>query len=202
MNLSLSKSLILVFLTFFTCWNVVAQASFFGLKGGYNISSLSSSGQSKIKLEDRNAFNVAGVISFREWQSKWGFSLEPGYTLKGTLTNADTLDYRFHYLTLPLLVDCYPIKRLKISAGPEISYLVSTKNKVNDTIKVNLLNTYGNRLEFSATIGAAYELDYFVDIGIRYNASLTKISDFDPELGMKNLRNQYFQVYLLFKIAN
>lgn len=165
---------------------------------------MSYSGESDITINDRTGFNIATVISFREWESKIGFSFEPGYTLKGITTNTDSIDYKFHYLTIPFLIDFYPIQKLKISAGPEIGLLAGAKKySINDSTRVSPLNTsYNNRFELSGTISASYSLDYFIDLGVRYNVGFTEISGYDPRLERRNIKNKYFQVFVLFKIAN
>lgn len=199
----LSKSLFL-FLIFLLLINTrgISQESFFGVKAGYNISSLISSNNPAIELNNRNAFNASFVISLRSMQSKWGFSLEPGYILKGASSAIDSIEYRFSYISMPILLEYNLLDKLKISAGPEVSYLISSKNKGTGANNKDIGNIYRDGLELSATIGAAYSLDYFIDIGVRYNLGLTSITDFDPQLGANDLRNQYFQLFILLKIAN
>lgn len=180
-----------------------SQNSYFGIKGGFNWSSLKSEETAaSIDLSIRRAYAVGIVLSQKFHKLPLGVSIEPGYTLKGTKVDVDTLDYKFHYLSLPVLIDIYPIEKLKISFGPEISYLANAKNRVNDSTKVSLLGTYDNRWELSGTVGISYSIAFFADLGLRYNTSFTKISAYDPTLEHRNLFNQYFQVFMVFKVAN
>lgn len=180
-----------------------SQDFYLGLRGGYNRATLSADASpSLIKLQDRNAWNLAFTYNFKAEKIPVGFSFETGYVQKGAKTNVDSLDYQFHFLAMPILLDIYPIKRLRISVGPEVSYLMAAKNRANDSTKVNLLNTYDNRVEFSGSIGASFSLSFFADLGVRYNQSFTPIAKQDPVLDRRNLFNQYFQIFLLLKIAN
>lgn len=176
------------------------QDGYFGIKGGFNISSLNSSNESAIDISSRNAYNVSMVFS--QFYNRIGGSLELGYTLKGADIGHDTLDYKLHYFSVPVLLDFYPIKQIKISAGPEISYLVSARNHSNDSTSQNLLNTYDNRFEVAGLVGASISLTYFMDFGVRYSQSFTKVSKYDALLDRKNLYNSYLQFYILLKIAN
>ncbi len=186
-----------------------AQESYGGLRVGYNLSELKSDNSSRADLETLRAFSVAVVYAYEPgYNSVIGFSLEPGYTLKGTNTNIDTLSYRFNYLSLPILLDYYPFDKLKISLGPEVSYLLKAKNIDKpmpvDTIKVSkdISDVYNKRLELGGTVGVNYSLSYFLDVGIRFSTSFTKISKEDAILNRRKLFNQYLQFSLLFKLAN
>ncbi len=186
-----------------------AQGTYVGLKGGYHLSTLNSDNASRIELETLKGFSMSLVFGYVPgYNSVLGFSVEPGYTLKGTKTNVDTLSYRFKYLTLPLLVDYYPFKNLKISAGPEISFLARAQNKAREMptdsteADTDISNIYNKRFELSGSIGVSYSLSYFMDIGIRYNTSFTKISNLDAVLERRKLFNQYLQFSLLLKLAN
>ena len=181
---------------------VFCQESYLGIKGGFNVSKLNSENTSSITLNNHNAYNIAIVFASRLENLPIGFSLEPGYTQKGAKTDNDLIDYKFHYLNLPFLIDLYPVNKLKLSLGPEVSYLSKAQNEINDGTKVSILNIYDNRWELSGTIGLSYSLDFFLDLGLRYNRAFTRISDFDATIDRKDLYTEYFQVYLTFKILN
>lgn len=181
---------------------VKGQGFYLGMKWGFGVSSLESESASVIDLSSRLSPNIAFVLSSQFGKSQFGFSFEPGYILKGTKIDDDALDYRFNYLSMPLLLDFHPSKRLKVSAGPEFSYLLTSKNRLNDSTKVKFQNIYNKNWDVSGAIGVSYSLDYFVDIGVRYNRSFTKEKRLDPVLDTRNLYHQYFQIFLLWKIAN
>ncbi|MEQ8581925.1 MAG: porin family protein [Marinoscillum sp.] len=181
---------------------IVAQESYFGWKVGYNMTTLKGENSGSLSLSPRNTFGSSFVLSTQLKSLPIGFSMEPGYILKGTQIDHDTLDYKFHYLNMPLLLDVYPVKRLKLSLGVEIARLLSAKNHANDSTRQNLLSTYDKRWEASVTAGASLSVSYFMDLGMRYSTALTQVSNQDAIIDRKNLFNQYIQLSLLFKIAN
>ncbi|WP_421891836.1 porin family protein [Marinoscillum sp.] len=181
---------------------IVAQESYFGWKVGYNMTTLKGENSGSLSLSPRNTFGSSFVLSTQLKSLPIGFSMEPGYILKGTQIDHDTLDYKFHYLNMPLLLDVYPVKRLKLSFGVEIARLLSAKNHANDSTRQNLLSTYDKQWEVSATAGASLSVSYFMDLGMRYSTALTQVSNQDAIIDRKNLFNQYIQLFLLFKIAN
>lgn len=200
MSLLKSKHTLILCVLLIAYNSLKAQNSYFGLKAGYNTSSLRSSNNSDIKLNDKNTLNIASVFSFRSWGAKWGFTIEPGYIKKGV--SADSINYNLNYLNAPFLIDFYPINKIKLSLGPEISFLASAKNTKKKQGDRSIVDTYENLWELSGTASASYALDYFIDLGLRYNFGFTKIAQYDLELDRRNLRNQYFQVFVIFKIAN
>ena len=135
----------------------------------------------------------------------WAWALETLLVARSSFLlkcDHDTLDYKFHYLNMPVLLDVYPVKRLKLSLGVEIARLLSAKNLANDSTRQNIISTYDKRWEVSAAIGASLSVSYFMDLGIRYNTALSQISNQDAIIDRKNLFNQYTQLFILFKIAN
>ena len=182
--------------------------SHLAFKTGFNSSRLNADDDSPVEFSSRPAYNLALAYTFKSRNTPLGFSVEPGYTLKGAKVSIDTVDYKYDYLTLPILIDFYPLKRLRISAGPEISYLAGARNigakkQVVDTVQViNVTDNYDNRMEVSATLGVSYPLDFFLDLGFRYNRGLTRITDLDAITNRRKLYNEYLQVFLLFRIAN
>lgn len=181
-----------------------AQESYFAIRGGYISSTLNSSNSSSLSIEPRDAFSI-GLVYCDEPNSNMGtigYSFELGYTRKGTKIDHDTLDYKFHYFTAPLLLDFYPIRQIKLSAGPEFGFMTGAKNHSSDSTSTSILNTYDNRLEVAGVVGASASLTFFMDLGVRYSYSFTKVSKYDAILDRQDLYNSYLQIYLLLKIAN
>lgn len=181
---------------------LLAQEGYLGIRTGYSNTTLNSSSTSDITIDSRHTWHTSLVYSYIFKNNLMGFSIEPGYLIKGTRIDVDTMDYKFNFISTPLLFDFYPIKKLKVSIGPEVAYLIDAKNTVNDTTKVSLTDTYNNRWEISGTIGASYSLSFFADLGVRYNRSFTPLASSDVALKREDLFSEYFQVFLLLKIAN
>lgn len=193
---------------FFSCtvfllvsYTLSSQDTYLGIKAGYTSSSLNSTTSPNPQLQNRKSLNFALVYNY-QFNQTLGFTFEPGFMIKGSKITNDTLDYKFHYLSMPILFDFYPIKKVKVSVGPEIAYLSNATNRVNDTITFSLLNTYNNRWEFSGIASLSYSASFFLDLGVRYSKSFTKVASFDAILNRRELYNEYVQVFVLFKILN
>ena len=179
-----------------------AQEGYLAIRTGYSNTALNSSSTSDISLSRRHTWHASLVYAHIFENEKFGFSIEPGFLIKGTRIDVDTMDYKFNFISTPILFDYYPIKNVKVSIGPEIAFLTSANNTVNDTTKLSLTDTYDNRLEVSGTIGASYSLSFFADLGVRYSRSFTPLATSDPALKREDLFSEYFQVFLVLKIAN
>jgi len=179
-----------------------AQNYSFGLRVGYSQSDLKSDDVSAFDLKDRQAFSIGLVHSFRQYQSNLGFTIETGYLLKGVRIESESLDYRLHYINAPILLDYYPTKKLKLSIGPEIGFLADARNRLTDSTSITIDNVYDQRWDVSGTLGISYALDFFVEVGARYNRSFTKFSNLDAQLNRRDQYAEYFQFFLSFKIAN
>ena len=192
-------SLTLVFLT--TGYITFSQEVYLGLKGGYSISNISSDGGNDISLKRLHGPQFGFVVSGKRTNFPVGLSIEPGYILKGTKTNLDSVNYRFHFINSPILIDYYPIEKLKFSIGPEVSYLAKAKNILNDSTSTKLID-YDKKWEFSGALGVSYSVSFFMDLGFRFNTAFTQSSDFDAVLNRRKIRNRYMQFFVLLKIAN
>lgn len=182
--------------------NSEGQEVFMGLRAGYGVSNVSATNEGGIDIESRYSPSLALLYNVRFYHSNWGISFEPGYTLKGVQIDDNTLDYRFNYWNLPVLMEYYLSDKIRVSAGPEISFLSSSINKINDSTSVSLRDTYDKKWEFGAAAGLAYSVTFYADIGFRYNASFSRISEFDPRVNRRDIHNQYFQIFFLLKILN
>ncbi len=181
---------------------VSGQNYHLGLRFGYSQSTLEADTDPLISLNDRQAFTFAFTHNVTFDRSPLGFSIETGYVLKGVRINDAGNDYRLHYLNFPLLLDIYPTDGLRLSVGPEISFLADARSRTTDSTSVTLKNTFDKRWELSGTIGASYALDFYIDIGARYSRGFTKYPNLDAVLNRREQYNSYFQVYLVIKLAN
>lgn len=184
--------------------NIKAQNWYLGVKSGYNLSSLNSTGdEGSVGTKSRSTFSAGFVYSLSQAEGILGLSIEPGYIRKGAQVDADSLDYKMHYLGGPLLLDVNLLNnKLKLSVGPELSYLLAANNHANDSTTTSILNTYDNRFEVGVAAGASVSVSFFMDLGLRYSRSFTHVSSHDPLLGRRDLYNQYLQAFVVFKIAN
>lgn len=199
MKLRLSITAFFVLFFYFTS---NAQNYHLGLRLGYSQSSLSADAASAISLKDRQSFGIGLVHTIRPYQSKFGVSIETGYVLKGTRIENESLDYRLHYINAPILFDFYATEKLKLSLGPELGFLADARNRLTDSTSVTLEDIYEERWDISGTFSLSYALDFFLDVGARYNRSFSKFRTPDNNLNRIDQYSEYFQIFLAFKIAN
>ena len=181
---------------------IKAQEYHLGLQFGFVQSSLESGGTSAFELKKRQAFGIALTHNVRFDQSPLGFSIGSGYLLKGTRIEDPGLDYRFHYMNFPVLLDFFAGEKLKLSIGPEFAFLADARNRLTSETSESLNQIYNNRWEISGTVSLSYALDFFADIGAKYNQGFSKVSALDPTLNITEVQNSYLKIFLAFKIAN
>jgi hypothetical protein len=160
-----------------------APATKFGIKGGLNLTNLSSDHFTDNHL--KAGFNV-GIFS--KIPVTPGFSIQPEllYSVKGSKTDYNnfvegTGEYRFNlgYVELPLLAVVNLTKNFSIHAGPYGAYLTNAIVKDvnnNGTIQsITDLNANDfNRWDFGLAGGVGFDIENFT-IGARYNYGLTEI---------------------------
>ncbi|GAB5525277.1 MAG: hypothetical protein Roseis2KO_31490 [Roseivirga sp.] len=199
--MKLLTSIIALCLLFFS-FQSNAQNYHLDLRLSYSQAGLNGDDPAAISINDRQSFGIGLVHTIRTYQSKFGFSIETGYILKGTRIENESLDYRLHYINAPILLDYYPTQKLKLSIGPELGFLTDARNRINDSTSVSIDDVYDNRWDISGTVSISYALDFFLDVGARYNRSFTRFDKMDAVLNRKDQYTDYFQIFLSFKIAN
>lgn len=189
----------------------------FGIKGGYNLSSLSGSGANA--LPNRNSLNAfhGGLYSqfgFSEFASlqvellyiRKGFRAGPTTALAttgGTTTVSASYNH-FHYLEIPVLFVGNFTETLSFHVGPQVSVLTAV---TADGEELDL-DTYGYKtLDYGAVAGVEARLGP-ARLGVRYDLGLGQIYKKDTVVKYNqmplsatgisdtNIHNQAFQVYV------
>jgi len=115
------------------------------------------------------------------------------------------IDMKLNYLQLPILADFYFTDKFFVSAGPEFAYMISSQKNV-PPIATGFIDFTENAFEISGLIGLNYSISKKVDLGLRYNRGLTKISilqwtdGYGPVIGESKVFNQCFQFLIRYKI--
>jgi hypothetical protein len=162
----------------------------FGIKGGLNLSSLSSSDGSK--SDNLMGFNL-GVFDKFQVASMIAIQPEIYVTTKGSSVTYDNLftngtaKFNLTYVEVPLLCVVNFTKLIDIQFGPYVAYMVD--GKVTNVGNVGLfdyekninVNDY-NRIDGGVVLGAALELGS-ITVGARYNWGLTKVGKTKTILG-------------------
>jgi hypothetical protein len=156
------------------------------------------------------AFNINAHFGFKS-NSFWAITTEPGFIQKGGVIRYDD-NYRdkdakliSNYIQFPVLIDFYLTKKLSLSIGPEFAYMIGTKAKSKENSK-DITDLYDNKFEISGLIGINYSVFKYIDLGLLYNHGLTytQIISFTDDTGTKvgegKVYNQYFQLFVRFKI--
>jgi hypothetical protein len=185
----------------------------FGIKGGYNISSLNGSGANLFPNKNSlNAFNagVYGQFGFNNFAS---LQVELLYIRKGYHTDAGTTaagqpypahDTRLDYYELPVLFVGNITETLSFHIGPQVSLLSKVRSGDQD---LSLSDNGYNSLDYGAIGGVEARLGP-ARLGVRYDLGLGKIYKDGTVVKYNNsallangitdsnIRNQSFQVYL------
>lgn len=195
--------------------NIFAQEINYGLLGGIDFANARLTNKPKANGDSRIfhpmvSFNVNGYIGYKI-SRLWGLSAEPGFIQKGGVmlydkeNKDDNKRLQLNYLQLPILVDFYMGEKLFLSVGPEFAYMINAKLKSKDNLQ-DISKFYENDFEISGVLGINYNIHANFDIGIRYNHGLTYSSiltlrDADgASIGESKEYNQYFQVFVRFKL--
>lgn len=135
-----------------------------------------------------------------EYKSKgiWGFSMEPGFMMKGSQSKASGVKLNLLYVQAPVLSDFYLGEKLSLSIGPEFAYLLSAKRK-NDygTSPISL-----DKFDIAGIIGANYKIYSNLSLGFRFSNSFIKNSeviftDSNNQLaGEVKIYNRYYQLFI------
>ncbi|WP_303310984.1 porin family protein [Hymenobacter sp. BT730] len=173
-----------------------AQHLRFGVKAGVNYS------KDRIKNTvgpDRLLGINGGLVSRYSLTDDgfWSIQSELLYSAKGakdkygsTTTGARTTNY-YHrnYLDLPVLAKINA-KGLTFEAGPQLSYLLSFKNDVNNDLYEQPQRRDFNSLQLGYVAGIGYELPSGPNITLRYCGDITHPLQYSPT------RNSVFQAQL------
>lgn len=187
----------------------LAFAQQFGIKGGMNLSTISNTedafaapGDANVNSKSKVGFNVGVFANLPIAES---FSIQPEllYNALGTkltgedeLGNEDALTWNLDYLSLPVMFQYNATPAFYLEAGPQFSYLLSSKLKYNDNATDN--DTDGmNKFDVGVGIGAGYWITPNFGVNARYIAGFTDIVEDNPTDNM--LKNNNLQVGLAYK---
>lgn len=125
--------------------------------------------------------------------------VERGY--KWSWGGNDVSTYKNGYLSLPILLEINIKYNFKFEIGPEISYLIYSKEK----------NSYGhtgvnnsleqNHLELSGLVGISHKILGNISLGVRYGLAFTPNSDGSisyvesGSLSSYKIYNRYFELF-------
>ena len=210
--------LLLLVLSVFATSLLKAQQITYGIQAGGGISTIVDDIKPDVDInlevddfyKPMFSYTLNVYVGYKS-ESFWGVTLEPGFIQKGAKSKAlfvgDTYNQiGLNCLQLPVLADLYLGKKITVSLGPDFSYLLSTKAKLDDGSQTTIEGIY-TKTEVSGIIGVSYALSEKFVVGMRYDHGITPIMNIElvDEQGVitqskYKLYNQYGQFYLRFKI--
>jgi hypothetical protein len=152
-----------------------AQDTKYGVKGGLNMSNVSNVEGSSSLL----AFHLGGFAEFKV-SDKFAVQPELLYSAQGAKFTDGNLN--LNYINIPVMAKYYVADAFSIEVGPQIGFLMSAKA---DGIDVKELF---NTTDFGLNLGAGYNLNETMSLGLRYNMGLSDVQKDLPsgESGSKN----------------
>ena len=165
-----------------------------GIKGGYNISSVSFDGSSETgKLHGYHIgiYGESYIGKYLTIQPEILYSKQ-GYTI---IDDNGTYTQKLDYINVPLMLKLYPVKSFFIEAGPQIGFSISHK----ETFDAGFI-LYDTSQEFEPSnfdwginVGTGFKSDGGVSLGVRYHLGQSDVYDQDKP------KNRVWQLYLGFE---
>lgn len=165
-----------------------------GIKGGYNLSSVSFDGTSE--TDKLHGFHL-GV--FVESYIGNHLSIQPEilYSQQGykIIDNSGTYTQKLDYLNVPLMLKLYPVKSFFLEAGPQIGFSISHKETFDAGFVLYDTNEEfePSNFDWGVNVGAGFKSDAGVSLGARYHLGQSDIYDNDKP------KNRIIQIYLAFE---
>ena|SRR5690554_108658 len=182
-----------------------AQEVRLGVKGGVNFATLSGDHLGDIK--SRTGFHLGGLVEIPVTER---FAVQPEilYSAQGAeykeSGQESGVDYSYEYknkldyISVPVMAKFYVVDGLAIEAGPQISFLTSSKGEYEGTMGGITVSGDSDledisTIDFSLGAGASYRLPMGVFFGARYNFGLSNVYDGDNADNNK-IHNNVFQL--------
>ncbi len=170
----------------------------FGIKGGANITNMTSDGFENNK--SRTGFHL-GVLAEIPVSEKFSVQPEVLYSTQGTEDEGANFkdEYRLDYIQLPVIAKFYLIDGLALEAGPSFNFLVNEEyNFESSLLDVRDNSEYASTFEFGGALGLSYKLNNGFFLNGRYTQGFTDVFDgdsFDDDA----IKNNGFQLGVGFQ---
>ena len=146
-----------------------------GIKGGYNLASVSFDGDGE--TDQRNGFHIA---VYGESFLTDAFSIQPelmfsqqGYELN---TSSGKFTQKLNYINLPVMFKAYPSQNFFLEAGPQIG-LAITHKEVYDGVFSSTQEFDPDSFDWGMNFGAGIKTDSGISLGVRYHLGLGDLYD-------------------------
>ena len=176
---------------FFSLSVVRAQHTNFGIKAGYNSSSVQISDGAD--YDSKSGLHIGGLAHIHI-SSHFAVQPELVYSCQGGESGNTKL--KLSYINVPVLAQYMVNDGFRLQTGPQVGFLVTAKQKIGN-VEVDVDDTF-NAVDFSWVFGAGYIFSSGLGIDVRYNLGLNNISD-DSDFEAKN---RVFQAGLFYQFKN
>ncbi|MCA4895898.1 MAG: PorT family protein [Cytophagales bacterium] len=174
-----------------------SQASIaLGVKGGLNFANVDASSPSTA-YNSKTGYHAGAYLSIK--LAKIGIQPEIIFSRQGSSIkplNGTSLDTRFDYVNIPVILKLYLVGGLNLQAGPQFGFLASASQDAVAGGSVDIKNTLKSS-DITAALGLGWDLPFGLNIDARYNLGLTKINDV---AGSADAKNQVIQVSVGFNL--
>lgn len=140
--------------------------SYFGIKAGYNLSSLRSG-----DVDNRNGFHV-GVYGEHQINNNVSFQPELIYSQLG-FKDGDNQKIKLDYIQIPLMFKAYILKPLYVELGPQVGVTISKKEETDFIIGTSTKTSEPNTFDWGINGGVGFAINPGVTIGLRYYYGLS-----------------------------
>lgn len=182
-----------------------AKSQKFGIKAGANFSNLSK-GFDYMDTKVLVGAN-AGVFANIPISSQFNFKPEIMYNGTGSKVeyaqNQVGNDYtrRLNYISVPLMLEYRFIPKAFLEAGPQLSYMISAKEKYillnGSEATATISKDFLNQFDFGIGIGAGYYFTEKLGANIRYVAGITDIYKYNDSDAVRNNNVQVGLMYII-----
>lgn len=199
--------IVLTFALLFTGFSSTSQESKIGIKGGFNLSTLTTDGN-----DDKNFRPGFHVGVFNKMAITDAFAIQPEllYTTKGVKYAYDNAfaegDSKFtlNYIELPLKLVYNLSSDFELQLGPYVGYLlnanVETDTEVLDAWDIasedDIDRDQFKNFDFGLSFGLGFDFDPLV-VGFNYNLGITQVAEGDEISDgiLGDAKNAVIQVY-------
>jgi hypothetical protein len=182
----------------------------FGIKGGINFADYF-----RYRFPSGTKFGMDWSVSFHSGitmtaplnKKKLSLQTELLYTGAGSKLIFDRVppaptkyEQRFHYLSLPVLLQWLNTPHFLMETGPVPAYLVKAKQIGPDDAQTENKNSF-NKFDLSWAVGLGYVCKNSLVFGIRYNYGLTSVLPKNSSLGFppnSRIQNSVVQIGVSF----
>ena len=193
----------LIIVAYFAFLGSYAQKINFGIKAGLNMSMLT--GNPDMIMSSSTGFHAGGFVEFKALgkiavQPELLFSAQ-GAKFKGKdISSIEESTQKMDYVLVPIMLKYYvlSVAGLFVEAGPQVGFLVSAKDEVQDKL-TNISTTEDIKdatkgLDTSVNFGVGYDILDTIVVQTRYCLGLTNVAESDVKS-----KNGVFQLSVGYK---